>query len=106
MRIHDHIERLAQRRLKSHCRRPVDAVQHRREVNVPHAQQSHPLQRPLPTEEVRDEIVRRRPQQLRWAAELLEDTADVQKRDVVGQLDCLVDVMSDEHDRLVHPALQ
>ncbi len=76
------------------------------ERDLGHGHQRQALDAAVVTEEVGHERVGRLAQQVLGGSHLLEHAADVQDGDAVGQLDRLVDVVGDEHDRLVHPALQ
>ncbi len=69
-------------------------------------EQREALDAPVVAQEVGHEVVGRCPQQLHGRAGLGDDAADLQHDDAVGQLDGLVDVVGDQHDRLVDPALE
>jgi len=67
------------------------------------------LQLPIPAvgpDEAGDEVVGGVGQQLRGLVVLLQHSAGREDRDLVAELDGLVDVMGDEHDRLVQFALK
>ena len=72
----------------------------------PNPHQREPLQRPVGADEVLDEVVRGRHQQLRRGRVLGEVAALLQDRDPVAHLDRLVDVVGDEEDRLPDLGLQ
>ena len=76
------------------------------QVDVAHAQQREPLQRPVGPDEVLDELVRRGHQQLLRRRVLGEDPALAQDRHPVAHLDRLVDVVGDEQDRLADLRLE
>ena len=76
------------------------------ERKVGHRLQREPLHATVLADELLDELVGRGPQDLVGRGVLLEDPADVQQGDAVGQLERLVDVVGHEHDRLVHLLLQ
>ena len=70
----------------------------------PHQRQ--PLQRPVGADEVLDELVGRRHQQLRRGRVLRDPAALAHHRDPVAHLDRLVDVVGDEEDGLADLRLQ
>ena len=76
------------------------------EVDVGDPHQRQPLQRPVGADEVLDELVRRRHQQLRRGRVLLDPAALAHHRDPVAHLDRLVDVVGDEEDGLADLRLQ
>ena len=80
----------------------------RAEVDVGDGEQRQPLQAPArrPRNSTRRTSLAGVAQQLVGRAVLLEHAADVEDGDAVGELDGLVDVVGDEHDRLAHPPLE
>ena len=64
------------------------------------------LQRSIASDEVGDEVVRRRGEQAVRRVVLREATADLEDRDAVAHLHRFVDVVGDEHDRLAQRLLQ
>jgi hypothetical protein len=76
------------------------------EVDVGDAQQRQPLQSAVGADEVLDELVGRRHQQLGRRGVLGQDPALLEDRDPVAHLDRLVDVVGDEQDRLADLRLQ
>ena len=69
-------------------------------------EQRESLEPAVLAEEVGDEIGCRLGQQLGGRCGLFETSADVQDHHSVAELDRLVDVVGDEHDRLLHPLLE
>ena len=76
------------------------------EVDVGDAQEREALERPVGADEVLDEAVRRRHQELGRGRVLGEHAALLQDRDPVAHLDRLVDVVGDEEDRLAQLGLE
>ena len=76
------------------------------EVDVGDPHQRQPLQRPVGADEVLDEVVGGRHQELGRGRVLRQVPALAQDRDPVAHLDRLVDVVGDEEDRLAHLGLE
>ena len=73
---------------------------------VVHALQRQALERAVGADEVLDEVVRRRHEQVGGGGVLGEDAALLEHRDAVAHLDRLVDVVGDEEDGLAQLCLQ
>ena len=82
------------------------ACRDRPQIDVAHPLQGEALERAVGADEVLDECVGRRRQQLGRRRVLLELAADLHDRDAVAHLDRLVDVVGDEDDRLTQLGLQ